>query len=66
MARDKVTVAVMDGRGLNCIIQGVNALEIAQHIMHSVGRNYILIDYTYDGTPKSEREHAQDYIMFLR
>lgn len=63
--KKKVTVVLVDEGGFNCAITSVNALEVVKSLLHSIKRNYIVIDLEYDSIPKAERPNNEDYIVIV-
>ncbi len=63
--RKKVTVTINDAHGLNCTVVSENALEVCKSILHSIRKNYVLIDLTHCGRSKEERIDGEDYMIIV-
>lgn len=63
--KKKITVVILDDGGFNCAVTSVNALEVVKSLLHSIKRNYIVVDLEYSATPKAERPHNEDYIVIV-
>ena len=55
-----MTVKVYDNGGLNFTIKSRNALTIVESLLHSIKRNYVVIDFRH-----SANDHTCDFIVLL-
>lgn len=63
--KKKVTVSINDANGLNCTVVSENALEVCKSLLHSIRKNYVVIDLTHCGRPKEERIDGEDYMIIV-